>query len=532
MHCGLLLILLPLAAFAEERICGTRWLETQRQSLPAPAAKTLEARQEDAPIEVGTQLPFFVPTDPLLNLATCRYKGEHCYIFVEESQWDILVAQPDVDKLGELFDRSTPADPERGMYDLAVEAFGPPPDRDGDPRVFILVLDIPDDRVVGYFDRSVYKHVQKTLRRDTVYLDARKLVFEAYLGRGTLAHEFQHLIHWGHDEDEEAWVDEGLAGYAEELTGFPETDPSMVPSFLDNTDRDLTRWPFPAAPESYGKTYLFASFLAERYGPELIRRVVAEPRNGIFGIDEAFKDDNWVQDYAGAWSEWIAANYAADDPDYGYRALRGRRAFAFSAPVLPFDPIGGRVNNPWGTTNVIIRAAGGRENIEVDFAGSADGRYAVWAYAMRGGSGEMIAVELDGANAGRVRAPGVDSLAVIVGRTSLAGGDFTLAARSSIAPTAVAAGAGAVPEATALDPVYPNPFNHSVVLPFRLARAAAAELAIYNALGQRVALLLSQRLGAGNYRARWNGDNAASGPYTAVLKADGVVRSRHLTLVK
>ena len=89
-----------------------------------------------------------------------------------------------------------------------------------------------------------------------------------------------------------------------------------------------------------------------------------------------------------------------------------------------------------------------------------------------------------------------------------------------------------MPEATALDPVYPNPFNHSVVLPFRLARAATAELGIYNALGQRVALLLSQRLGAGNYRARWNGDNAASGPYTAVLKADWVVRSRHLILVK
>ena len=89
-----------------------------------------------------------------------------------------------------------------------------------------------------------------------------------------------------------------------------------------------------------------------------------------------------------------------------------------------------------------------------------------------------------------------------------------------------------MPEATVLDPVYPNPFNHSVVLPFRLARAATAELGIYNALGQRVALLLSQRLGAGNYRARWNGDNAASGPYTAVLKADGVVRPRYLTLVK
>ena len=163
--------LLPLAVFAEERICGTRWLQEHRDEFPAPAAKTLEVLQETGPIEVGTQRAFLVPTDPLLNLATCRFKGEHCYIFVEESQWDVIVAQPDVDQLGALFEEQTPADADRGVYDMAVEAFGEAADEDGDPRVFILLLDIPDDRVVGYFDRSVYGHVQEELRRDTIYLD-------------------------------------------------------------------------------------------------------------------------------------------------------------------------------------------------------------------------------------------------------------------------------------------------------------------------------------------------------------------------
>ena len=27
---------------------------------------------------------------------------------------------------------------------------------------------------------------------------------------GTLVHEVQHLIHWQHDSNEEAWLDEGL----------------------------------------------------------------------------------------------------------------------------------------------------------------------------------------------------------------------------------------------------------------------------------------------------------------------------------
>ena len=61
----------------------------------------------------------------------------------------------------------------------------------------------------------------------------------------------------------------------------------MVPSFLADPSINLTHWVFDSA--NYGKTYLFASFLAERYGPGLIRQIVAEPRNSILGIDDAFK---------------------------------------------------------------------------------------------------------------------------------------------------------------------------------------------------------------------------------------------------
>ena len=67
---------LPLAAAAEERICGTRWLEQHRASFPAPAAKAVGTSQELGPIEVGTQLAFYAPLEPVLKLATCRYKGD------------------------------------------------------------------------------------------------------------------------------------------------------------------------------------------------------------------------------------------------------------------------------------------------------------------------------------------------------------------------------------------------------------------------------------------------------------------------
>ena len=70
------MLLLPLAVAAEERICGTRWLEQHRASFPAPAPKAVGASQEVGPIEVGTQLAFYVPTEFVLKLATCRYNGD------------------------------------------------------------------------------------------------------------------------------------------------------------------------------------------------------------------------------------------------------------------------------------------------------------------------------------------------------------------------------------------------------------------------------------------------------------------------
>ncbi len=510
---------LPLTVAAEERICGTRWLEQHRASFPAPAPKAVGASQELGPIEVGTQLAFYVPTEFVLKWATCRYKGTHCYIFVEESQWDIIAAQPDVDKLGALFDAATPADPERGIFEIAVDAFGEPADKDGDPRIFILILDLPSN-IVGYFDSKVYEALLPELRRDTVYLDASKLAFSAYLAHATLAHEFQHLIHWGRDSDEEAWIDEGLAGYAEDLVGFPEADPSMVPSFLADPSINLTHWVFESA--SYGKTYLFASFLAERYGPGLIRQIVAEPRNGILGIDDAFKNQNWVEDYAGAWRLWVAANYVG-----GYEALRGRRAAAVSAPEVPFAELAGEVGSQWGAANVVIRSEG---DVVVDFAGAAEGDYAAWVYAMRDQRGELIAMELSADNAGQVQVADVDSAAVIVGRASPTGGEFALAARY-FTPTVVAMQADEQ-AANDLAPAYPNPANSAVNLPFRLAREADVELAIYNALGQRAALLVSERLAAGEHLARWGGDRTASGAYWAVLKVGGETRTRRLMLVR
>ena len=284
-------------------------------------------------------------------------------------------------------------------------------------------------------------------------------------------------------------------------------------------------------------TYLFSSFLAEQYGVEMIRQLVAEPRNGTFGVDEAFKKSGWVQGFKGAWAQWIVANYAADDDLYGYGALKGRRARTFAAPPLPFEGIGGNVNSTWGATYVIFRSPDDDPvNIDVEFTGEEAGRYSVWGYIMRGTAGEVVELVLDTANEGSIQAVEVDSMVMVVGRTSLAGPEFELAART-FASTAVSGETARLPTALHLGEIYPNPFNGQAILPFDLPEAAELELSLFNGLGQQIRVLRQGMHRAGHYQVLWDGRDTAgravaSGAYLAVLRVGTERLTRRLSMVK
>ena len=411
--------------------CGTRLVEELAEELPLPdpplQAGKPAASQDPPEINVGSRQQFPVAGNPRLVQATCRYAGERVFVFVEDRQWDTnggSILQSHVDAVADLFERSTPADPGRGIHDLCTEAFGAVPDVDGYPQVFLLILDIPDSRLVGFFDARVAGHEVPEMRRDILYLDEWFLRRQAYLARGTLAHEFQHLIHWGHDRDEEIWLNEGMSGYAEALTGFPEADSTAVGAFLQRPGAGLTRWRGEAW--NYGSTYLFSAFLAERYGDALIRSVVAEPENGIDGIDAAFSGLGLDGDFEEAWARWTLGNYAGRGHAFSYGALRGRRALWYPVARLPQENLGGSVEDQWGSIAILLRTPG---FVEVEFAGEEAGGHRVWASSMRAGGSELRELELDASNRGSAVAMEIDSMALIIGRTSIEKGGFEVSAR-------------------------------------------------------------------------------------------------------
>ena len=84
---------------------------------------------------------------------------------------------------------------------------------------------------------------------------------------------------------------------------------------------------------------------------------------------------------------------------------------------------------------------------------------------------------------------------------------------------------------------YPNPFNSTTTIKFKLGRQGYVEVNIYSVTGQHVKKVLSENLEAGIHLARWNGTNrsgrvVSSGIYIASIKIRDKISVGSVTFVK
>ena len=95
----------------------------------------------------------------------------------------------------------------------------------------------------------------------------------------------------------------------------------------------------------------------------------------------------------------------------------------------------------------------------------------------------------------------------------------------------------AIPTTSGLDPNFPNPFNASTQIAYRLASPGSVRLEIYNVLGQPVRTLVNQFQPAGFYQVRWDardqrGAEVAAGVYLTRLSHPDGAQTRRLLYLK
>jgi len=83
-----------------------------------------------------------------------------------------------------------------------------------------------------------------------------------------------------------------------------------------------------------------------------------------------------------------------------------------------------------------------------------------------------------------------------------------------------------------LYPNFPNPFNPSTIISYRLAASSKIHLNVYNVLGQKVKELVNGRQGKGLHHIRFNAAHLAAGVYYYRLQSGNRIRSRKMLLLR
>jgi len=259
--------------------------------------------------QVGDQEAFWVGESDTLRhfqvTATLRYVGPHSYWWVEDGY---SVSDTDIAASAGVF--------ENAIYPTNRAFFGSEwsPGVDNDSRVHIFIGNVPG--VGGYF-----YSINEYSRLINPYSNEKEMFFINVNAAGPgssrldsiLAHEYQHMIHWYNDANEETWVNEGLSELAMALNGYDTGGTERA--FAQTPDTQLNAWadtPDASIPH-YGGSFLFMSYFLERFGEDMMRQAVADPANGADGFDAVLAAEGQPYRFEDIFADWVVANYL-DDP--------------------------------------------------------------------------------------------------------------------------------------------------------------------------------------------------------------------------
>jgi hypothetical protein len=272
--------------------------------------------------EIGTVRAFKIFDDErqeisLIN-ADLHYKTEHLYMWVEQGV--------DIDpvRLREAADTF-----ESQIYPVNRAFFGSEwtPGVDGDPHLSVLHARRIGAGVAAQFwsvDEYPAEVRPDSNQMEMFYINADYANVGSAFYLGTLAHEFQHLIHWYNDSNEETWLNEGMSELASLINGF---DPGGSDHFWSvRPDTQLNTWSHDDSRSAhYGAAYLFVTYLLDRFGETLTQAVVAHPDNGIASIDATLADGDTGLTFTDVFADWVVAAYlddpALDDGRFGYELI-------------------------------------------------------------------------------------------------------------------------------------------------------------------------------------------------------------------
>ncbi len=325
------------------------------QRFSAPAESTGYGDNTAEAYSVGDSINFWQATEishPDYNWrevsATLRGRGYYTYIWVDDERFDSggtggtddnTVTQDQVNSLLEAFDGTDNATSNDGIYEWVSTLYGYEKGGgsggdggiDGDQRVHIFITDLEDDYssgqsggVFGYFwpkDEYTNDSLPDSWHSNTkemFYIDAH--FTEAYLKdmKSTLAHEYQHMIHYNQKYLEQGvssstWYNEMLSMLAEDFLQdkIGLTDGESPKS---RTSTFVTAYPYAGITQwdggySYAMDYVFGAFLVRNFGgAPLVASMIGDDKSGRASITAALSSCGYSKDFDAVFQDFVCSN--------------------------------------------------------------------------------------------------------------------------------------------------------------------------------------------------------------------------------
>ena len=274
------------------------------------------------------------------------------YFVFEKTWWD----NQGVSRQGEILNSLDVLSSEfiNRIYPTLTSYFGTEwtPGIDGDDRITVLFTQMKSD-VGGYIrtsDEYLKLQVSDSNEREMVYINLGQLNNTNRL-KSYLAHEFMHLVSFNQKErimgvNEDVWLNESRADYTSTLLGYdnPYEGSNLerrVKSFIENPYDSLTEWR--GKNDDYGVSAVFANYLVDHYGIQILSDSLKMKSVGITSINEALVKNGFLTDFFRIFSDWSIAVFINDctiNTKYCFtnQSLSGLKIM----PSLSFLPLTGK----------------------------------------------------------------------------------------------------------------------------------------------------------------------------------------------
>ncbi|MBS1913484.1 MAG: T9SS type A sorting domain-containing protein [Bacteroidetes bacterium] len=266
------------------------------------------------------------------------YKGRRARIWID-LQDTLRVKTSTIAALARGLDSATAAgsrDPGKGVIENDEDVFGLPPANRFDaatPNVEdFLLTDIQDGltggNVLGYFSPYDQTDNPGSNQMNILYIDSREGIGNQNAGAiaslvSTLAHEYQHLIHFRYNPNSETFFNEGCSEAASTICGYNDRDNTL---YLTASNIPLLRWSndsdFNSLEVDYERAMTFIRYNYEQFGETFLKKFVATQSTGMNRIAAALTQIGSTVTWQNMLKGFMVANYVRksfSDPQYTYR---------------------------------------------------------------------------------------------------------------------------------------------------------------------------------------------------------------------